>query len=61
MFWSCPYLTLDRLLFNILFTAWTVIGMILEERDLLDSFGKAYQEYRKKVPILIPTRIRPGM
>ena len=61
MFWSCPYLTLDRLLFNILFTAWTVIGMILEERDLSESFGRSYQEYRKKVPILIPTRIRPGM
>jgi protein-S-isoprenylcysteine O-methyltransferase Ste14 len=61
MMWSCPYLSMDRLLFNILFTVWIVIGMKLEERDLLGSFGDAYQEYREKVPILIPIKIRPGM
>ncbi|MBA4367915.1 MAG: hypothetical protein C0403_09790 [Desulfobacterium sp.] len=61
MIWSCPYTSMDRLLFNMLFTIWIVIGMRMEERDLLDVFGKAYQEYREKVPILIPTKIRPGM
>jgi methanethiol S-methyltransferase len=61
MIWSCPYISMDRLLFNMLFTIWTVIGMRMEEKDLLDIFGKAYQEYREKVPILIPTKIRPGM
>lgn len=60
MIWSCPHLTMDRLLFNGLFTVWIVIGMILEERDLRQYFGNAYQEYQAKVPILIPTKIRPG-
>ena len=60
MIWSCPFLTMDRIVFNVLFTIWTVIGMNLEERDLLAHFGREYHEYQKKVPILIPTRIPQG-
>ena len=59
MIWSCPDLTVDRLLFNVLFTVWMVIGSILEERDLVDAFGETYREYQHKVPMLIPYRIRP--
>lgn len=60
MIWSCPFLTMDRLVFNGLFTIWTVIGMNLEERDLVAYFGRDYHEYQQKVPILIPTRIPQG-
>ena len=60
MIWSCPFLTLDKLVFNVLFTVWTLIGMNLEERDLVAHFGRDYHEYQKKVPILIPTRIPQG-
>lgn len=59
MIWSCPHLTADRLLFNVLFTVWMVIGSILEERDLVAAFGGAYRDYQRKVPMLIPYRIRP--
>jgi protein-S-isoprenylcysteine O-methyltransferase Ste14 len=59
MIWSCPDLTVDRLLFNVLFTGWMVIGSILEERDLVDTFGELYREYQRKVPMLIPCHIRP--
>jgi protein-S-isoprenylcysteine O-methyltransferase Ste14 len=54
MIWSCPDLTRDRFLFNLLWTAWIVIGSYLEEIDLLVEFGDAYREYQKRVPMLIP-------
>jgi protein-S-isoprenylcysteine O-methyltransferase Ste14 len=56
--WSCPMLTLDRLLFNILWTFWIVIGTYLEDRDLHREFGSQYFEYSSPVPMLIPIRGR---
>jgi len=64
MIWSCPDLTLDRLLFNVLFTIWIVIGTVLEERDLLAEFQETYHDYQRRVPMLIPWKLhkpyRPG-
>ena len=57
LIWSCPVLTADRLLFNILWTVWVVIGTRLEERDLTAEFGVAYTDYQNKVPMLIPWRL----
>lgn len=54
MIWSCPELTTDRLLFNILWTLWIFIGTIFEERDLIDEFGEKYLKYQSKVPRIIP-------
>ncbi len=56
MIWSCPDLTADRLLFNVMWTIWIIVGIILEERDLVSQFGADYLDYRKDVPMLIPTR-----
>ncbi len=52
--WSTPRLTADQLLFNVLFTAWIVVGTTLEERDLVAEFGPTYREYRRSVPMLVP-------
>jgi len=57
--WSCPDLTLDRLMFNIMWTFWIVIGTYLEDRDLHREFGSQYLEYSSRVPTLIPCKI-PG-
>lgn len=57
LIWSQPDLTYDRILFNVSWTAWIIIGSFLEERDLVGNFGSAYLEYQKKVPMLIPWRI----
>jgi len=54
MIWSCPDLTRDRLLFNLLWTVWIVIGSYFEESDLVVEFGDAYREYQKRVPMFVP-------
>lgn len=59
MIWSSPHITTDRLLFNLLFTVWMVIGMFMEERDLMASFGNVYIDYRKQVPMIIPRYLCP--
>jgi len=55
--WSSPDLTSDRLLFNLLWTAWIVCGAFLEERDLVARFGDSYREYQRSVPMFIPGKI----
>jgi len=57
MIWTYPHLTADRLLFNVLWTIWLVVGSILEERDLVKEFGREYRDYQSKVPMLIPFKI----
>ena len=54
LFWSVPELHLDRLLFNMLWTFWIVLGSCFEERDLVAEFGDSYRHYQKSVPMLLP-------
>lgn len=57
LIWSNPDITPDRLLFNVLFTGWIVVGTRLEERDLVAEFGEHYRAYQRRVPMLIPYRL----
>jgi protein-S-isoprenylcysteine O-methyltransferase Ste14 len=59
MIWAYPDITMDRLLFNVLFTAWIFVGTVLEERDLVVAFGDSYREYQREVPMLLPRSLRP--
>jgi protein-S-isoprenylcysteine O-methyltransferase Ste14 len=52
--WASSALSLDRLLFNVMFTVWIVLGARLEERDLLAEFGEDYAQYRRAVPMFVP-------
>ena len=61
MIWSNPDLTLDRLIFNLVFTTWVVIAILLEERGLISTFSEAYRSYQSEVPMLIPFRINPSL
>ena len=54
--WVRPDPTLDRALFDLLWTAWIVVGTRFEEADLLADFGDDYARYRRAVPCLIPWR-----
>ena len=57
MIWAYPEPTVDRLLFNVLWTLWIVIGTVLEERDLCAEFGDEYRDYQRRVPMLLPLRL----
>ena len=60
MIWSFPDLTLDRLMFDLVFTAWVILAILLEERELVVAYGVSYRSYHSYVPMLIPWRIRLG-
>jgi protein-S-isoprenylcysteine O-methyltransferase Ste14 len=61
MIWSYPDLTLDRLLFNLLFSIWVIIAILLEERRLEATFGEAYRIYQRGIPMLFPWQILPNI
>jgi protein-S-isoprenylcysteine O-methyltransferase Ste14 len=60
MIWASPQVSADRLLFNLLWSAWVVVGTLLEERDLVATFGDAYRRYQQEVPMLVPRARRPA-
>jgi protein-S-isoprenylcysteine O-methyltransferase Ste14 len=54
-FWACPVMTWDRLLFAVAACGYiSLVGLRFEERDLLATHGKVYEDYRRRVPRLLP-------
>ena len=56
-FWSTPDMTLGRLVFAAAMSVYIVAGMHFERRDLVALHGKAYADYARNVPAVIPWRL----
>jgi methanethiol S-methyltransferase len=54
IFWAAPTMTVAHLVFALATTAYILIAIQLEERDLVDAFGDRYVSYRRNTPMLIP-------
>jgi len=39
---------------NVVITVYTLIGISLEEKKLVNEFGEPYKQYMKKVPMIMP-------
>lgn len=54
IFWAAPTMTVAHLVFAVMTTAYILIAIQLEERDLVDAFGSDYVAYRLRTPMLVP-------
>ncbi len=47
-------MTAGHLLFAVAVTTYSLIGTILEEKELVRAFGATYRRYQKRVPMFFP-------
>lgn len=56
-FWATPTMSLGHALLAASLTAYMVVAVVWEERDLVAHFGREYLDYQRRVPMFMP-RIR---
>lgn len=56
-FWFSPSMSVTHFFFALLMTVYILVGIRLEEKDLIRDFGEIYLEYKKNVPKLLPWRL----
>ena len=55
IFWMTPLMTLAHLVFALATTLYILIAIQFEERDLVRDYGQGYEDYRRRVPMLVPS------
>ena len=53
-FWATPRMTIAHLVFAVATTAYILIAIRLEERDMVRAHGAKYEAYREQVSMLVP-------
>jgi len=58
-FWGTPTMTVGHLLFAAATTAYILLALPFEERDLVSYYGDRYEQYRRRAGRLFPKIRRP--
>lgn len=59
-FWATPVMTVGHLLLAVGMSAYMLVAIRYEERDLVELFGNDYRDYRERVGMLVPKLTRGG-
>ena len=52
--WSTPVMSMTHFTLTVAMTAYVLVSLKYEEKDLVTSLGDKYVDYQKRVPMIIP-------
>ncbi|MHB8894777.1 MAG: methyltransferase family protein [Candidatus Geothermincolia bacterium] len=61
VFWATPLMSVGHVFFAAAMTCYVLVGISLEERDLIVVYGERYRNYQQRAGMLLPSwRGKPG-